>query len=221
MKKLDAENEVELYAAVGEGQTTGRDVLEPFIQVLSGVTTKKTSSRSKKPDRNKVSHAIPIKGLIPGMAMHFAKCCHPLPGDRIVGIVSTGRASLSIRSIARRWKPEHRNVGSICRSGNRRTSSSTRTDTHDFIQHAGQPWHVVYRHRAGRRQYLQSEGNKSFCRLFRIIGRYRSYGRKTIDRYYRRLACEFGHSCGRTSARLGVARGISMDEGVISDWAST
>jgi GTP pyrophosphokinase len=25
------------------------------------------------------------------MAVHFARCCHPLPGDRIVGIVSTGK----------------------------------------------------------------------------------------------------------------------------------
>jgi GTP pyrophosphokinase len=25
------------------------------------------------------------------MALHFAGCCHPLPGDRIVGIVNTGR----------------------------------------------------------------------------------------------------------------------------------
>ena len=25
------------------------------------------------------------------MAVHFAGCCHPLPGDRIVGIVSTGK----------------------------------------------------------------------------------------------------------------------------------
>jgi GTP pyrophosphokinase len=34
---------------------------------------------------------MPIKGLIPGMAVHFARCCHPLPGDRIVGIVTTGK----------------------------------------------------------------------------------------------------------------------------------
>ncbi|MBM3507913.1 MAG: bifunctional (p)ppGpp synthetase/guanosine-3',5'-bis(diphosphate) 3'-pyrophosphohydrolase [Alphaproteobacteria bacterium] len=35
--------------------------------------------------------AIPIRGLIPGMAVHFGTCCHPLPGDRIVGIVSAGK----------------------------------------------------------------------------------------------------------------------------------
>src|SRR6202007_3344882 len=39
----------------------------------------------------KGSNAVPIRGLIPGMAMHFARCCHPLPGDRIVGIVTTGK----------------------------------------------------------------------------------------------------------------------------------
>ena len=32
-----------------------------------------------------------IRGLIPGMALHLAKCCYPLPGDRIVGIVTTGK----------------------------------------------------------------------------------------------------------------------------------
>ena len=34
---------------------------------------------------------IAIRGLIPGMAVHFARCCHPLPGDRIVGIITTGK----------------------------------------------------------------------------------------------------------------------------------
>ena len=35
--------------------------------------------------------ALKIKGLIDGMAVHFAGCCHPVPGDRIVGIVTTGK----------------------------------------------------------------------------------------------------------------------------------
>lgn len=37
------------------------------------------------------AHSVPISGLMPGMAMHYAPCCHPLPGDRIVGIVHQGR----------------------------------------------------------------------------------------------------------------------------------
>ena len=45
-------------------------------------------SRAKGKDKG---HAIPIRGLIPGMAVHYAGCCHPLPGDRIVGIVTTGK----------------------------------------------------------------------------------------------------------------------------------
>ena len=28
---------------------------------------------------------------MPGMALHFAGCCHPLPGEKIVGIVNTGK----------------------------------------------------------------------------------------------------------------------------------
>ena len=34
---------------------------------------------------------MPISGLIPGMAVHLAKCCYPLPGDRIVGVATTGK----------------------------------------------------------------------------------------------------------------------------------
>ncbi len=34
---------------------------------------------------------MPITGLVASMVIHYAGCCHPLPGDRIVGIVSTGK----------------------------------------------------------------------------------------------------------------------------------
>ncbi len=36
------------------------------------------------------SHPLVIKGT-EGMVVSFAKCCHPIPGDPIVGFVSTGR----------------------------------------------------------------------------------------------------------------------------------
>ncbi len=32
-----------------------------------------------------------ISGLLPNMVVSYAGCCHPLPGDQIVGIVTTGK----------------------------------------------------------------------------------------------------------------------------------
>jgi GTP pyrophosphokinase len=84
----------DLYAAVGEGLATGREVLNAvFPNRLEGkqpsakiVPLARARGKAKGGD-----HAVPIRGLIPGMALHFAGCCHPLPGDRIVGIVTTGK----------------------------------------------------------------------------------------------------------------------------------
>lgn len=82
----------ELFFAVGEGTISREEVVKLVIPKKSRLSStlsllkfaKKSSFRSE--DEN----VIPIKGLIPGMAMHYAKCCHPLPGDKIVGIVHTG-----------------------------------------------------------------------------------------------------------------------------------
>ncbi len=83
----------DLCVAVGEGVHTGREVVSAVYPELKqqkpsdNVVPLKTARK----DGKRRDHAVPIKGLIPGMAMHFAGCCHPLPGDRIVGIVSTGK----------------------------------------------------------------------------------------------------------------------------------
>ncbi|MSO88441.1 MAG: bifunctional (p)ppGpp synthetase/guanosine-3',5'-bis(diphosphate) 3'-pyrophosphohydrolase [Rhodospirillaceae bacterium] len=83
----------DLYAIVGEGLHTGRDILNA---VFPSERAKKppnvvslANARAAKPAERDM--AVPIRGLIPGMAVHFAGCCHPLRGDRIVGIVTTGK----------------------------------------------------------------------------------------------------------------------------------
>ena len=82
----------DLYVAVGEGVVTGRQVVTkafPDAKVKERKTVSLSRRRSKRAEAGE--HAVPIRGLIPGMAMHIAGCCHPLPGDRIVGIVTTGK----------------------------------------------------------------------------------------------------------------------------------
>jgi GTP pyrophosphokinase len=100
LKKLKQETVADLSATVGKGMLSARDVLvavypgarealekEKKPGLLRRARSAKTAGRAKDANGN----AVPIRGLIPGMAVHFAHCCHPLPGDRIVGIVTTGK----------------------------------------------------------------------------------------------------------------------------------
>lgn len=86
----------DLLSQVGAGYVTARAVVET---VFPGTRKRKSFYEKVVPlgrarqrrAKKEPEHALPIRGLIPGMAMHFAGCCHPLPGDRIVGIVTTGK----------------------------------------------------------------------------------------------------------------------------------
>ncbi len=86
----------DLTAQVGAGHVGARDIVEAVFpatkkrrddKVVTIDQIKKKPAKGKGKDEN----AIAIKGLIPGMAVHYAGCCHPLPGDRIVGIITTGK----------------------------------------------------------------------------------------------------------------------------------
>ena len=96
LKKLKFESGDDLMAAVGAGLQSGREVLHAvYPGTKAAPRTPKigpmTSGGKAKATKKAKGPAIPIVGLIPGMALHFAGCCHPLPGDRIVGIVTTGK----------------------------------------------------------------------------------------------------------------------------------
>ena len=82
----------DLYAAVGEGVITGRQVVEAAFPEAKLKTEKAISQAGRRARSGKAGDlAVPIRGLIPGMAVHIAGCCHPLPGERIVGIIVTGK----------------------------------------------------------------------------------------------------------------------------------
>jgi GTP diphosphokinase / guanosine-3',5'-bis(diphosphate) 3'-diphosphatase len=92
LKQLNCATTEDIYVAVGEGILTGREVVNAAFPHAPDEDQDKVVplSRARRRASGK-ENAVSIRGLIPGMALHFAGCCHPLPGDRIVGIVTTGK----------------------------------------------------------------------------------------------------------------------------------
>lgn len=95
LDKFENDEVEDLYARIGSGHLIARDV---FRAIFPAHETKLVNRPSADMDEavfvkreGSKNAPMPIKGLIPGMAVHFARCCHPLPGDRIVGIVTTGK----------------------------------------------------------------------------------------------------------------------------------
>jgi GTP pyrophosphokinase len=96
LKIFKAASVEDLLVSVGEGHLTGREVVSAVYPELKTAANKSMTLADnvvalKRGGRKGPVSGVPIRGLIPGMAMHYAGCCHPLPGDRIVGIVTTGK----------------------------------------------------------------------------------------------------------------------------------
>jgi GTP pyrophosphokinase len=94
LKALKVAGVDDLYIAVGNGNLTARDVVNAAYPELRQTARgprmiPSMLPRGKLPARHDAD--MPVTGLVPGMAFTFAGCCHPVPGDEIVGIVTTGK----------------------------------------------------------------------------------------------------------------------------------
>ncbi len=78
LKRLKLTDETALMTAIARRQITDAEVMEAVMPGSAG----KEALHAMPPQ----STAISIKGLTPGVAFDLGECCHPIPGDRIVGL---------------------------------------------------------------------------------------------------------------------------------------
>ena len=174
----------------------------PTPRAAQGGAAQAAARKGKKASKN----AVPIRGLIPGMALHFAGCCHPLPGDRIVGIVTTGKG-VTIHTIdcetletfadtPERWldvawddegDAEHVHVGRIdVTIGNEPGSLGSLTT-------------VIGKNGGNITNLKITNRSQDF---FEILVDIEVQGRAAPDQHHRRAARDAGDQFGRARARL-------------------
>jgi GTP pyrophosphokinase len=94
LKALKIASPDDLYVSIGNGNVFARDVVHAAYPELRQAPRAPRMvppmlPRGKAPSR--FDQDMPVTGLVTGMAYVFAGCCHPVPGDEIVGIVTTGK----------------------------------------------------------------------------------------------------------------------------------
>ncbi|HYI39694.1 MAG TPA: bifunctional (p)ppGpp synthetase/guanosine-3',5'-bis(diphosphate) 3'-pyrophosphohydrolase [Allosphingosinicella sp.] len=81
LKRLHFHDDAALMEAIALKRVSDVAVMEALIPGSTG-------KEGVKPPPQRT--AISIKGLTPGVAFQLAECCHPIPGDRIVGLRREG-----------------------------------------------------------------------------------------------------------------------------------
>ncbi|MDX2050288.1 MAG: bifunctional (p)ppGpp synthetase/guanosine-3',5'-bis(diphosphate) 3'-pyrophosphohydrolase [Rickettsiaceae bacterium] len=89
VKKFGKSSKEDLFCAIGDGNVSRDEVVKLYnstgkhdINPFSLFNFSKSEVKQE---------SVSIKGLISGMAIHYAGCCHPIPGDQILGIIHTGK----------------------------------------------------------------------------------------------------------------------------------
>src|SRR3546814_12879275 len=77
--------------SIGTHSISDADVMEALIPGS-------TMDADHHPHVPQQHRAIPIRGLTPGVALKLSECCHPVPGDRIVGLRHPGE-SIEVHTI--------------------------------------------------------------------------------------------------------------------------
>jgi GTP pyrophosphokinase len=85
LRKLRLAKADDVYAAVGRGALRADDVLQAVYPEL-----RRDPNRKRFSYLEPQSTAVSIAGLTEGIGYRLGACCHPIPGDRIIGLMVPG-----------------------------------------------------------------------------------------------------------------------------------
>lgn len=92
-KDLSFHSVQDLLANIGYGKLSANQVigrLKPKLGIVEGKPSGIVSKMVSRIKRKKSTHGIKVKGL-DDMLVRFANCCHPLPGEHVIGFITRGR----------------------------------------------------------------------------------------------------------------------------------
>jgi len=95
LKKMSFANIDDMYAAIGYGAVTTKQILQKILEEYKKSTKLKQETIIEKVDtkakkKKNVDHGIKIDG-VDNLLVKFSRCCNPVPGDKIVGYITRGR----------------------------------------------------------------------------------------------------------------------------------
>jgi GTP pyrophosphokinase len=89
LNKFAKKNTADLCFRVADGTISRQDIFKVIYPDYE-VENKHLKNSKSQQKSTKKHHSLPIDGLVDGMAIRYAGCCSPIPGDSIVGIINTG-----------------------------------------------------------------------------------------------------------------------------------
>ncbi|WP_417330718.1 RelA/SpoT family protein [Halomonas cupida] len=92
LKELEFKDEAALLEAIGLGNCVAHLIARRLVELARGEAIDASGSSSHGP--------VTISGA-EGMVIKFARCCHPLPGDTVIGHLSIGKGIVVHRSECR------------------------------------------------------------------------------------------------------------------------
>ncbi len=91
--KLNIKNIDELFKSIGSGKITSEKIISSMFpeKKLLKKNNKIILLNQIREKKEKNEQPLILKGLTPGMSIHFANCCNPIPGDDVVAFIVKGK----------------------------------------------------------------------------------------------------------------------------------